>query len=148
MEKNLALRLKAEKTYLELQAKAEISRAINSRTKPSVHFVSGDLVYYQRYKVPADNPANNLVDMARLRVARWYCPGRVLACETRVQEQGEVRVASSTVWIVAQGRLKTVHADQLRHASETEKALADANPATSLPWTLSTITSLFDRDLR
>ena len=52
-EKNLSLRLKAEKMYLELQAKAKLSRAANSRTKPALNFVPGNLVYYQRYKVPA-----------------------------------------------------------------------------------------------
>ena len=121
MSQNLELRLRAEKKYLELQAKAKISRALNSKTKISSRFLPGDLVYYKRYKVSQDFPAHNLVDQPRLRISRWYGPGRVLATETRLQEQGTRRVAASTIWVVSQGRLKKFHVDQLRHTNERER---------------------------
>lgn len=123
MSENLQLRLRAEKRYLELQARAsraKISRALNSKGKPSVRFLPGDLVFYKRFKVPSDFPAHELVHQPRLRISRWYGPGRVLASETRVQEEGTWRTASSTVWVVAQGRMKKFHLDQLRHAGERD----------------------------
>ena len=142
MSQNLELRLRAEKKYLELQAKAKISRALNSKTKISSRFLPGDLVYYKRYKVPQDFPAHNLVDQPRLRISRWYGPGRVLATETRVHEQGTRRVAASTVWVVSQGRLKKFHVDQLRHSSERERLIAEQAP---LPWTLTAIERLIQK---
>ncbi|CAE7569752.1 unnamed protein product [Symbiodinium microadriaticum] len=90
MAQNLALRQQAERTYSVMRAKAKISRALNTRAVPSTVF-PGDLVYYQRYKVPADRPAHELVDLPRMRTARWYGPGRVLATETRSLEEGGVR---------------------------------------------------------
>ena len=116
MAQNLALRQQAERTYSVMRAKAKISRALNTRAVPSTVF-PGDLVYYQRYKVPADRPAHELVDLPRMRTARWYGPGRVLATETRSLEEGGVRLPSRIIWIVSQGRLKKVHGDQLRHGA-------------------------------
>ena len=135
MVQNLALRQQAERTYSVMRAKAKISRALNTRAVPSTVFVPGDLVYYQRYKVPADRPAHELVDLPRMRTARWYGygPGRVLATETRSLEEGGVRLPSRIIWIVSQGRLKKVHGDQLRHASDVERGIANATEATTLP---------------
>ena len=145
MAENLQLRLRAEKRYLELQANAKISRALNSKTKPSIRFLPGDLVYYKRFKQPSDFPAHQLVDQPRLRISRWYGPGRVLASETRVQEEGTRRVAASTVWVVSQGRLKKFHKDQLRHASERERLIAEQSPAPVTPWTFNALEALIER---
>lgn len=77
MAKNLEMRLNAENMYKTLQAKAKISRALNSRVQKSTQFIPGDLVYYRRFKQPADNPAHHLLDLPNMKVARWYGPGRV-----------------------------------------------------------------------
>ena len=45
---NLRMRQKAESLDKELQAKAKISRALNSRVQRSSQFWPGDLVYYTR----------------------------------------------------------------------------------------------------
>ena len=145
MSDNLQLRLRAEKKYLELHARAKISRALNTRGKPSVRFLPGDLVFYKRYKVPSDFPAHELVDQPRLRISRWYGPGRVLASETRVQEEGTRRTAASTVWVVAQGRMKKFHLDQLRHASERERLIAEQTTAPTMPWTRNALESLIQK---
>ena len=79
MSENLQLRLRAQKAYLELQARAKISRAFNTRSTPSERFLPGDLVSCKKHKTPADFPAHDLVDPPRLRISRWYGPGRVLA---------------------------------------------------------------------
>ena len=145
MAENLALRLRAEKRYLELNAKAKISRAINSRAKPSTRYLPGDLVYYKRYKTPSDLPAHGLVDQPRMRISRWYGPGRVLACETRVQEGGTRRTAASTVWVISQGRLKKFPIDQLRHASERERLIAEQTTGATLPWTMTSLDGLIQK---
>ena len=44
MANNLAVRLKAEQKYMELQSKAKVSRALNSRAAPSQQYLPGDLI--------------------------------------------------------------------------------------------------------
>ena len=139
MHGNLNLRLRAEQRYRELQAKAKVSRALNSKVQRSTQFLPGDLVFYRRYKVPADYPANQLVDLPSMKVARWYGPGRVLASETRLEDDGMTRAATSIVWIITQGRLKKIHSSQLRHSSERERAIAEATEAPTTPWTFSSL---------
>ena len=130
MHKSLELRLKAEKNYLESQARAKLSRAANTRTVQSVSYLPGDLVYYQRYKTPADNAAHAEADLPPLHGTALA--GRVLATETKISDAGGLRTPSSVVWIVAQGRLKKFHPSQLRHASETERDVAALNQTTTL----------------
>ena len=125
MSENLQLRLRAEKRYLELQARAsraKTSRALNMQQRKAICSLSswrpGFLQALQgAFRFPT---AHELVHQPRLRISRLYGPGRVLASETRVQEEGTWRTASSTVWVVAQGRMKKFHLDQLRHASERD----------------------------
>ena len=125
-----------------MKARDKISRALNTRSVPSTNFVPGDLFYYQRYKVPVDRPAHEVVDVPR---RRWYGPGRVLAVETKVTEHGTIRTPTRVVWIVPQKRLKKVHGSQLRHASETERDIANANTALTLPWTSATVVGLLEK---
>ena len=54
-------------------------------------------------------------------------------------------LGSSTLAIVSQGRLKKVHGTQLRHASETERDIANANTALTLPWTFTTVVGLLEK---
>ena len=87
--------------------------------------------------MPADFPAHQFVDLPHIRVSRWYGPGRVLACETKLEEDGITRARTTIVWFIAQGRLKKAHSSQLRHASERKKEIAEATLALTMPWTLS-----------
>ena len=144
-QENLHLRLDAEHLHAKLSAEARISRAMNSRSKPVKQFLPGDLVYYQRHKVPRRAPANLDVDAPRMRIARWYGPARVLACETRVDDQGTSRTASSVVWLVNAGRLLKAHGDQLRHCSEREFLIANATNVMAMPWTFSMLSSSLDQ---
>ena len=139
MHKNLHRRLKAESRYRELQAQARISRALNSKMQKSNQFLPGDLVYYRRYKTPADTPAHALLDVPSMKVARWFGPARVLAAETRMDESGESRAPANNVWIIAQGRLKKRHSSQLRHSSDRERLIAEATNAPTLPWTFTSL---------
>ena len=139
MSDNLQLRLRAENRYRELQSKAKISRALNSKVQKTTQFLPGDLVYYKRFKVPSDFAANMDLDIPNMKVSRWYGPGRVLACETRLEDDGVTRAAANVVWIVTQGRLKKIHSSQLRHASERERCIAEATSAPTMPWTFSSL---------
>eukprot|EP00439_Symbiodinium_sp_Y106_P014973 s9774_g2.t1 len=136
----LEVRLAAEKSFLDHRAHDMASRARNAKTRESVQYLPGDLVYFRRLQHPADLPANNVVDRPRLRVGRWYGPGRVLASETKVD--GASRRPSLIIWAVAGGRLKRFHASQLRHASESERLVAEATSAVSLPWTMTSLSKL------
>ena len=140
---NHDLRLQASQAFLEYRHKDLAMRASNSRTQAYEHFLPGDLVYYRRYKTPADLPANQLTDHPRMTVARWFGPGRVLATETK-GEAGEKR-PSTHVWIISQGRLKKCHFSQLRHASESERLIASSSAGVVFPWTLTSLTSLLTK---
>ncbi|CAE7207895.1 GIP [Symbiodinium sp. CCMP2592] len=139
----LEVRLAAEKAFLDHRAHDVASRAKNAKTRGSVQFLPGDLIYFRRLQRPADLPANNVVDRPRLRIGRWYGPGRVLACETKVD--GASRRPSLIVWAIAGGRLKRFHASQLRHASEAERLVAEATSAVSMPWTMTSLSKLMSK---
>ena len=100
------------------------------------------------YKVPADRPAHEVADAPRLRDCRWCGPGRVLAVETKITEHGAIQtptLPTRVVWIVPQKQLKKVRGSQLRHASETERDIANANTALTLPWTFTTVVGLLEK---
>ena len=139
MYKNLQARLRAESRYRELQAQARISRALNSKVQKSNQFLPGDLVYYRRFKTPADTPAHALLDTPSMKVSRWFGPGRVLAAETRVDAETAARSPANVIWIITQGRLKKTHSSQLRHASDRERLIAEATNAPTLPWTFTSL---------
>ena len=139
LHRSLQVRLRAESRYRELQAKARISRALNSKVQRSSQFLPGDLIYYKRYKTPADNPAHSLLDTPSMKISRFFGPGRVLAAETKVDEDGITRSASNVIWIVSQGRLKKVHSSQLRHASTRERLISEATEAPTMPWTFTSL---------
>eukprot|EP00439_Symbiodinium_sp_Y106_P019042 s1768_g2.t1 len=103
----------------------------------------GDLVFYRRYRHPADLAANNNIDYPRMRIARWFGPARVLACETKVD--GGNRRPSACIWAVAGGRLKKFHCTRLRHAFEQERLIAEATNIASMPWTFASLQKLMGK---
>ncbi|CAE7185545.1 unnamed protein product [Symbiodinium microadriaticum] len=104
---------------------------------------SGDLIYYRRLKEPADQAANSIVDKSRMRIGRFYGPGRVLASETKVEPDG--RKASHMIWIISQGRVKKPHSSQLRHATEQERLISKAFEQQAMPWIFSALIRLLDK---
>ena len=145
MFRNLQCRLDMEAFYRKLQADSKISRALNSRPERNVQYLPGDLVYYRRVKHPKDSSAHALIKLPQGRRFRWYGPAQVLAAETRVHAEGESRVAGNTAWLVANGRLKKAHTSQLRHASERERLVAEANLAPTMPWTFTSLGGMLDQ---
>ncbi|CAE7907904.1 bacA, partial [Symbiodinium necroappetens] len=133
----------AEQSFLKHRADQLASRAKNAKVRTQVRFFPGDLIFYRRYKTPADLPANSWVDRPRLRGARWYGPGRVLACETKVEEGH--RKPSQYIWAICSGRLKKFHSTQLRHASPSERLTHEALRDITMPWTMTSLTRLLDK---
>ncbi|CAE7345527.1 GIP [Symbiodinium sp. KB8] len=143
LHSSMMLRKRAEQAFREQREKDLASRALNARTRSNEIFTPGDLIYYRRLKEPADQAANSIVDKSRMRIGRFYGPGRVLASETKVEPDG--RKASHMIWIISQGRLKKCHSSQLRHATEQERLISKAFEQQSMPWTLSALTRLLDK---
>ena len=137
------VRLEAEKAFLESRHREAATRAKNMKIRQVTQFLPGDLVFYRRYRHPADLAANQAIDHPRMKIARWFGPARVLACETKVD--GHQRRPSAYVWAVSGGRLKKFHMSQLRHASEQERLVAEATTIASLPWTFSSLQKLMSK---
>ena len=136
MATNLRLRVQAQQTFLRNQAQEQVTRALNTKTRRSENYVPGDLVFFKRIKPPAQPAA-----AARMphKLWRWYGPGRVLATETRTDGAGEQRKPAHIVWIVTHGRLKRCAPEQLRHASERERLLAENSEAPATTWTFHSL---------
>ena len=145
MAESLELRTRAEKAFIEARAREVMSRAMNSRTRPAKRFLPGDIIFYQRFQVPQDAPANSVVDRPRMGIARFYGPARVLATETRVVSEEGVRKPSAIVWAVCNGRLKRFHQSQVRHSTESERLIAEGAAGAEFPWMFASLASLLDR---
>ena len=143
---NLQLRMKAEEQYRRSQAVLKINRAMKSQVRPHQIFVPGDLVYYKRYKTPhGETTSHPGIDVPKVGLSRWFGPARVLATETRAEENPPVRKPSSIVWIVSAGKLKRCSPHQLRHCTEREKLLAEASEAVTMPWSFSSLLNLVEQ---
>ena len=147
MQKQLNSRLEAEKHHREFILKEKINQAHNTKMARPVRYDPGALVYYKRYQPPADRAerSHRTLDVPRRKVARWYGPARVLALETKVSYDGHVRQPHQIAWIIASGRLKKVHVNQLRHASERERLVAQGTTQLTLPWTFQDLTGLINK---
>ena len=137
MQANLRLRTLAQQTFLKTQAFQQITAAVNAKTRRNQTFLPGDLIYFKRVKPPAQPAASVRMPF---KLWRWYGPGRVLATETRSDGFGEERRPAHIVWIVTHGRLKRCSPEQLRHASDREKLMAEGSDAPSTSWTFHSLT--------
>ena len=59
--------------------------------------------------------------------------------------QGHVRQPSGIAWIIASGRLKKVACNQLRHASERERLVAEGTTQVTTPWTFQDLSGLISK---
>ena len=102
-EENIQRQKRAQQTFLEVDARRRIARALQSRCRPLKEFVTGQLVYYFR--------------KGRREGARyggtWYGPARVL-CHERTSLSQEGGHAGSVVWISHAGVLIRCSPEQLR----------------------------------
>ena len=124
----------AEKAHSEWNAAQRLLRASNSRAKPVYDYKPGDLVYFWRSQGGGQSrtqPGN--------KHGSFLGPARVLATETRKDQDGSLRPGSA-IWCVRGRRLLKCAPEQLRHASTREEvleSLADSGQAT--PWTYTRV---------
>ena len=115
-------------------AAQRIKRAMNSRSKPVYDYTPGELVYYWRSQ---DSEKGRRQPGGKH--GRFQGPARVLAVETRRNDQGQLRPGSA-VWCVRGRSLVKCAPEQLRRASEREElleSLTEGNRAT--PWTFTKV---------
>ena len=139
------IRFEAQQAYLKMNQEHKMNQAMNTRMPLPQRYLPGDLVYYKRYQAPRDSKSHLELDTSRRSVARWFGPARVLALETKVTYEGQVRQPHQIAWIIAAGRLKRVTVTQLRHASEREKVVAEHHPFLATPWTFGSLIKLLDK---
>ena len=65
-------------------------------------------------------------------------PARVLAVETRCEEDGSLR-PGSCVWLHRAGRLIKAAPEQLRAASDRERAIEELKGPVEIPWTITSL---------
>ena len=117
----------AEQAFSEWVFQERMSRAKNTRSYRLQEFFPGDLVYV--WRVQNVNP----------RGGGFTGPGRVLAVETRKDEDGNWR-PGSVVWVTRGSRLLKAAPQQVRRATVREQCLEELNLEPNLPWTMTKLT--------
>ena len=136
-ERAVRLRSEAEKALSEWNANQRILRAKHSRHRPSFHYRPGELVFYWRTQ-----DSNKGRRQPGGKHGRFLGPARILATESRAQEDGSIRPGGA-VWLVKGRSLLKVSPEQLRHATQREELLeALTEPGEQqTPWTFHRVAS-------
>lgn len=126
---------KAEELFVDEQYKQRIRRAQESVNRTLKVYYPGDLVFYWRKQL-----AGHKKEMGgqTFKNGAFLGPARVLATETRVDSDGEIR-PGSCVWLYRGNRLLRASPQQLRPASEREEAWAELGLDKPIPWTITKI---------
>ena len=124
--RNLERMKLAEQAFTEWVFDERMRRANNTRSYKQVVYSPGDMVYV--WRVQTRGPS------ASARSGGFTGPARVLALETRLDENGHYR-PGSVVWLVRGSRLIKASPQQLRRASVREQCLEEINNPPDLPWT-------------
>lgn len=103
-EENVQNESKAQRLFLEVDAKRRLNKAMNNRCRPLREFAVGDLVYYFRKGVGQGSRYGG----------SWYGPARVLSHE-KTGDFEESQHSGSVVWVAHAGRILRCSPEQLRH---------------------------------
>lgn len=117
----------AEKALADWQAQQKIVKAMNSRGQRLMDYRPGDLVFYWRKQIAGERVHKN---------GRFLGPARILATETKREQDGSLRKGSA-VWCVRGRRLVKCSVEQLRPASKREELLEHlgSDEDSKVPWT-------------
>eukprot|EP00435_Cladocopium_sp_Y103_P046562 s102_g13.t1 len=126
--RNLERMKTAEMAFQEWVFNARIRRAKNTRSYRQEVFTPGDLVFV--WRVQSKGPANSA------KSGGFTGPARVLATETRVDDQGNYR-PGSIIWVIRGNRLLKTAPQQLRRASVREQCFEELQNPPDLPWTMT-----------
>ena len=118
----------AEKAFIDEQARNRLQRAQMMGQRRLQVFQPGDLVFYWRRQQAGRDHRN-------FPRGRYLGPARVIATETRVEEDGSR--PGSVVWLHRGGHLLRAAPEQLRLASAREQYLEEMQGAVELPWTIT-----------
>ena len=130
-QEDATMRCKAEKAFAEEQAKRRLERAARMGHRRAQVYVPGDLVYYWRKQLQPG-------DRTSFQTGKFLGPARVIATETRKDEEGILR-PGSVVWVHRGGRLLRCAPEQLRKASPHEQQIEELHGPVELPWTITTL---------
>ena len=122
----------AEQAFLKDQAEQRLARAEAAGKRPLKSFVPGDLVFYWRKQVAGREKERGFT------IGSFVGPARVLAVETRSDEAGNLR-PGSCVWLHRAGRLIKAAPEQLRAASDRERAIEELHGPAEVPWTITSL---------
>ena len=125
------LRASAAKIFIDWQLQEKLTRARNSRKYQPKVVTPGDLVFYWRTTVPANESHS-------WNRGVYLGPARVLAVETKKDEDHRLH-PGNVVWLVRGTKLIKVALEQVRHASAREASLHELNKPLHLPWTFTGI---------
>ncbi|CAE7426607.1 unnamed protein product [Symbiodinium pilosum] len=121
----------AEQAFLKDQAQQRLARAEAAGKRP---LVPGDLVFYWRRQVAGREKERGFT------IGSFVGPARVLAVETRVDDEGRLR-PGSCVWLHRAGRLIKAAPEQLRAATDRERAIEELKGPVEIPWTITSLAS-------
>ena len=127
----VARRAAAEKAHADWTAHQRLLRAQNSRARPCYNYQPGELVFFWR-----SQEANKSQRQPGGKHGRFLGPARILAVETRRQEDGSLHPGGA-VWLVRGRNLIKCSPEQLRRASQREELIEAMLPDSRTPWTFS-----------
>ena len=122
----------AEQSFSRHQATVRLERAKAAGGRPLKSFVPGDLVFYWRKQVQGGQGKGFSWR------GQFLGPARVLAVETREDEQGRLR-PGSCIWLHRSGRLIKAAPEQLRAATSRERAVEELKGPCEIPWTITSL---------
>ena len=134
-ERSTKLRAEAEKALTDWNTQQRLLRAKHSRHRPCYDYTPGELVYYWRTQ-----DSNKGRRQPGGKHGRFLGPARVLATETRRDDQGNAKPGGS-IWLVKGRSLLKCAPEQLRRATQREELLESmSDPGQQkLSWTFHSV---------
>ncbi|CAE7903842.1 unnamed protein product, partial [Symbiodinium sp. KB8] len=126
-------RAAAEKAHSEWHARQRLLRAQHSRPQRVYDYVPGELVFFWR-----SQESNKSRRSPGGKHGRFLGPARILATETRRDDDGHLRPGSS-VWCIRGKQLIKCCPEQLRRASEREALVEELSTDVKVPWTFTKV---------
>ena len=126
-------RATAEKAHADWHAAQRLMRAKHSRPRRLYDYVPGELVFFWR-----SQESNKSRRAPGGKHGRFLGPARVLATETRRDDDGQLR-PGSVVWCIRGKQLIKCCPEQLRRASERESLVEELSTDSRVPWTFTKV---------
>ena len=132
-QRDVQRRATAERAHVEWHARQRLLRAQHSRPRRIYDYVPGELVFFWR-----SQESNKHRRAPGGKHGRFLGPARVLATETRRDEDGNLR-PGITVWCIRGKQLLKCCPEQLRRASEREALVEELSTDVHVPWTFTKV---------